>query len=418
MLNFRMWGISVALLAPVSAGADVVSLFDEVAANTITLPPGVVYPAVTPEEQRPLSNQDAASVHIAIYDAVVAISGGYHPFANSPATPAAGASVDAAAASAACTVLRGLFPNRAPQYEPACATYIGALPDGDARTRGLAIGGEIGAATLEMRADDGRMASASYLAGSDPGDFRGVNPVNVFLPSVRPFALMTAAQFRADGPPDLTSYTYAQDLNEVKAFGGAVSTLRTAEQLDLARFNTEPPPRFWARNLRRFVSDARPVVENARLMAMLYVISADAIEACFDSKYHFDFWRPQSAIPLADTDGNPATTADAAWTPVVPTPNHPEYPAAHGCNTGAVAGALERFFGTNKIDFIFDSAVAGLATPVREYHSTDQLMKDVINARIFGGMHYRNSGVDGTTLGLRVAKWIGKNYFRPKAPKK
>lgn len=407
------WLSVLAALTPLAAGADVIALFDEVADRTVT-PVGISFPAVTEAEMRTIYGNDLATVHIAMFDAVVSISGGYEYFTSVPTTPTAGASVDAAAAAAACGVLRGLFPSRAPQYEPACQSYIAALPDGDARTRGIAIGTEVAAGTLASRANDGRMTAVSYTPGSGPGDFRGVNPVNAFLRFVRPFVMTSASQFRADGPPDLTSHTYALDLNEVKAHGSAASTVRTAEQTDLARFNTEAPPRFWPRNLRRFVSDERSVVENARLMAMLWVVQADAIQACFESKYYFDFWRPTSAITLADTDGNPATTADPGWTPVVPTPNHPEYPAAHSCNSAAVAGVLEKFFRGPKLDFIMDSTVPGLTTPVRQYHSTEQFVKDLKLARIYGGMHFRTSTEDGATLGYRVAKLVTRDYFRPK----
>ncbi len=398
---------------PLAAGADVIALFDEVADLTVT-PIGVTYPAVTPEELRPIYANDIAAVHVAMYDAVVAIKGGYEPYATEPTSPTAGASVNAAAAAAACGVLRGLFPNRAPQYEPACQTYINALPNGNAKTLGLAVGAEVAAGTLASRANDGRSTAVTYLAGSDPGDFRGVNPAVPFMPFVRPFTLTSAAQFRAEGPPDLTSFDYARDLNEVKQLGSAASLVRTAEQTDLARFNTEPPPRFWPRNMRRFASNGRSVLENARLTALLWVAQADATVACFDSKYHFDFWRPTSAITLASTDDNPATSEDLAWAPVVPTPNHPEYPAAHACNAAAVGAVLERYFGTNNLAFTIDSTVPGLTTPVIRYRKTDDFVTDLKVARIYGGMHYRNSTNDGATLGVRVANWIGKNYFKRK----
>lgn len=401
------------VFVPLAAGADVIALFDEVADLTVT-PIGVTYPAVTPEELRPIYANDIAAVHVAMYDAVVAIKGGYQPFATEPTSPTAGASVNAAAAAAACGVLRGLFPNRAPQYEPACQTYINALPNGNAKTLGLAVGAEVAAGTLASRANDGRSTAVTYLAGSDPGDFRGVNPAVPFMPFVRPFTLTSAAQFRAEGPPDLTSFDYARDLNEVKQLGSAASLVRTAEQTDLARFNTEPPPRFWPRNMRRFASNGRSVIENARLTALLWVAQADATVACFDSKYHFDFWRPTSAITLASTDDNPATSEDLAWAPVVPTPNHPEYPAAHACNAAAVGAVLERYFGTNNLAFTIDSTVPGLTTPVIRYRKIDDFVTDLKVARIYGGMHYRNSTNDGATLGVRVANWIGKNYFKRK----
>jgi hypothetical protein len=233
----------LAAFVPLAAGADVITLFNEVADFTITPPTGVTYPALTPEELRPIYANDMAAVHVAMYDAVVSIKGGYEAFAAVPTSPAVGASVNAAAAAAACGVLRGLFPNRAPQYEPACQSYINALPNGNDKTRGLAVGNEVALGTLASRANDGRSTVITYTPGSDPGDFRGVNPAAPFMPFVRPFTLTSAAQFRAEGPPDLSSFDYARDLNEVKALGSAASLVRTAEQTDLARFNTEPPPR-------------------------------------------------------------------------------------------------------------------------------------------------------------------------------
>jgi hypothetical protein len=239
-----------------------------------------------------------------------------------------------------------------------------------------------------------------------------MNPVLAFAPYMRPIALESASQFRADGPPDLTSFSYAKDVNEVKTFGSATSTVRTAAQTDLARFHTGPPPRFWTRNMRRFATDGRSVLEHARLMAMLWVAQADATVACFDSKYHFDFWRPLSAIQLAGTDGNPATLEDPAWAPVVPTPNHPEYPAAHSCNAAAVAAVLNRYFGSDKVAFTIDSQVAGLTKTSFRYRKTGDFVKDVKNARVLGGMHYRNSVNDGATLGSRVGNYIARHYFR------
>lgn len=403
------------VVAPLTAGADVIALFDEVADFTVT-PPGITYPAVTPEEMRTVYANDMAAVHIAMYDAVVSIRGGYQPFATTPTSPTAGASVDAAAATAACGVLRGLFPNRGPQYEPGCASYINALPDNGARAKGIAVGAEVALGTLAFVANDGRSTVVTYTPGADPGDFRGTNPVLSFAPFMRTIALESISQFRVEGPPDLTSYDYARDLEEVKEIGSAASVTRKAAQTDLARFHTEPPPRFWTRNMRRFAADGRSVLEHARLMAMLWIAQADATLACFDTKYHFDFWRPTSAIQLAGTDGNPATAEDAAWMPVVPTPNHPEYPAAHSCNAGAVAAILDGYFGKQKFAFTIDSGVTGLATPSFRYRQTGDFVKDVKNARIYGGMHYRSSVNDGTTLGTRVGNYIVRNYFKRARP--
>jgi hypothetical protein len=405
------WLPLMAACLPLTAGADVIAVFDEVADLTVT-PIGVTYTAVTPEEIRTVYANDMAAVHVAMYDAAVAVKGVYEPFYTIATLPSANASVNAAAATAACNVLRGLFPNRGPQYEATCESYLDSLPDGISKSRGIAIGEEVAAGTLAARANDGRSTAVSYMPGSEPGDFRGTNPALPFGPFIRPFALTSVSQFRAEGPPDLTSFTYAKDLNEVKALGSATSTVRNEAQTDLARFATEPPPRWWPRNMRQFAADGRSVLQHARTMAFLWVAQADVTNACFDSKYHYEFWRPFSAIQLADTDDNPATEADPAWAPIVPTPNHPEYPAAHACNAAAVGAVLQKVFGGNRLDFSLDSTAAGVVQTVRHYKKIDVMVNDLKVARIYGGMHYRNSVNDGATLGVRVANYIGRNHFR------
>ncbi len=185
--------------------------------------------------------------------------------------------------------------------------------------------------------------------------------------------------------------------------------MRTAEQTEVARFFTEPPPPWQWRNRNRFATASADLAENARLMARLYVASTDALGACFETKYHYQYWRPTSAIQMADTDGNKRTKADPAWTPHVPTPNHPEYPAAHGCDDGTTAEIVRGFYGTKKVRFAFDSTVTGTT---HHHDSTDDLVRDVRNGRVWGGMHFRNSVVVGSELGKDVAKWVAK-HFRP-----
>jgi hypothetical protein len=204
---------------------------------------------------------------------------------------------------------------------------------------------------------------------------------------------------------------YALDLNETKALGSAASTTRTADQAELARFATENPGIYWARNIRNFAMTSGSLGAQARLMAMVWVAQADASIACFDSKYHYQAWRPSSAITLAETDGNADTTSDAAWTPFVPTPNHPEYPAAHSCTTSATMEALRAFHGTSQITFDVNSTVSGTT---RHYTSTTALIDDMGTARIAGGMHFRTSAVDGAALGKSVADWVTTHHFQPK----
>ena len=365
----------------------------------------------TPEEQRPTFFFDVASVQVAIYDAVVAIEGRYKPFAVKPKAPAAGASTEAAASAAAYGVLKALFPNRSAVYQAAFEQRLAALPDGPAKSRGLALGSEVAAEVVRLRANDGRsVALAPYVSGTAAGQFRAANPNLVFrhFPSIKPFALDSLGQFRPAPPPALNSAAYAAAFNETRALGGTTSAVRTPEQLEVARFHTEPPPPAITRNLGRFASSTVNVVDAARLMAMIYVSYVDAIGACFEAKYHYQTWRPVSAISMADADGNDATAPDVAWVPSLPTPNHPEYPAAHSCTSGSVGEILRNYYGTPNVTFTWDSKATGTT---RSYAGIDAFNAEAGLARIHGGMHFRHSTVAGEELGRQVARWVTQRHF-------
>jgi hypothetical protein len=422
------WGAVVLLaLVPVMAvHADVIADWDLVATNTINAPPAA-YPAGTDEEKRPNYALDLATVHLAMYDAVTSIVGGYKLYGPWPTTRTHGASQVAAVGAAACRVLFGLFPNRLPVYQAACAPYLENSPGNESFRQGLALGVEIAEGILAARANDGRMNDLTYVSTGAPGNFvpASLPPIGLNSPNVKPFTMTDAAQFRAPGPPALDSETFANDFNETRTLGGALGTggttvvTRNDVQSEQARFHTEPPGAFWPRNLRRFSSDTRSIADNARLTALLYLAQADVSIGCFESKYHYAFWRPRTAIPHGDTDGNPATEADPLWLPFVPTPNHPEYPAAHACVFGSVAQVLEDFFHTKKMNIVLDSTAFSAAPPagdgtihVHALTSTDQLVDESL-ARIYGGMHYHNSINDGTALGRSVGRWIDANYLVP-----
>lgn len=385
-----------------SPGApNVVSRWNEIATATIEVPAAS---AGTPEEREPNYAFDLATMHVAMYDAVVAISGNGKPLVVTPKGPTTGASQEAAAITAACEVLGRLFPARASGYRPAYEAQLAALPDDAARRIGVAIGREVAAAVADWRANDGRsVVLAPFVAGDAPGQFRGPAIVGRAYPSVRPFALRSAAQFRIKEPPALTSDAYERALAETRSLGGAVSSARTDELATSARFHSEPPFRFWPRNVRVFLTGSGPLLEQARLGALIWVTHADAVIACFDAKYHHLAWRPFSAINLASQD------ADPAWKPFLPTPPHPEYPAAHACVTGALAQSLETYFGTDAIPFDFDS----MASKTRHhYESTKALVGDVEMARIGGGMHFRFSMQAGESLGRDVARWTAAHTFQ------
>ncbi len=395
-----------------SAPANAVATWSDVAAATIN---GSGTATVTPEEQRPSYAHDMASVHVAIYDALMGIAGTHKTFASAEQPAQAGASNDAAVAAAAYRVLQVLYPNRAALYQPAYDAALAAITAGDAKVRGLALGTAAANAVLNLRLNDGRaVVLAAYVPGTGPGQFRGVNPVGTNNPYIRPFVLQHAAQFRPAGPPALTSARYEADLAETRSLGVASSSTRTAVQTDTARFHTEPPPRFWTRNTRQFALGPAALAESARLMAMLWVAQADVTVACFEAKYFYHAWRPTSAITLADTDGNANTAPDLTWAPVVPTPNHPEYPAAHSCNGAAVAEVLRVFYGTRQVSFTFDSQAAGLTSNRRDYAGVDAMAEELQVARIWGGMHFRYATDDGAALGKAVAKWVVTQRFQPR----
>jgi len=403
---------AVAVVVPYTNGvaptSNVVAYWNLIASDTINAPASA---SGTPEEQRPILQVDLATVHVAIYDAVNAIAGTHKVFIAAPTISATGASQEAATAAAAVGVLKGLFPSRSALYQAAYDAFIAALPAGDATTRGIAVGTEVAAGVLASRANDGRSTAVSYTPGTAPGNFRGMNPIGNFNRFVKPFALTSLAQFRTPAPPALDSAAYAADFNETKAFGATTSSVRTATQEEAARFHTEAPPRFISRNLRAFAMADRSVAYNARLMAAIWVAQADGGNACFESKYFYERWRPTSAITLADTDGNADTTVDATWTPVVATPNHPEYPAAHACTAGALAAVLREFFGTNQISYSFSSTVT---SSVHAFNTPDDMVTEMQAARIYGGMHFRTSNVQGGVLTTKVGEWVARNYFRPR----
>ncbi|MEO6743535.1 MAG: vanadium-dependent haloperoxidase [Caldimonas sp.] len=392
-----------------AGSANAVSRWNEIASTTINQANATTG---TPEEINSNYAFDLATLHVAMYDAVVAIAGGYTPFTVTPTATTGGASQDAAAIAAAYGVLKGLFPARTATYQPTYDSMLAGIPNGSAKTLGVAVGAEVAAGVLASRANDGRnTALAPFVAGTAPGQFRGPAIVGRTSPFVRPFALTSAAQFRAPGPQALGSATYAADLNETKTLGAAVGSTRTAEQSTTALFHTEAPPLFWSRNLRGFTMTDRSLADQARLAALMWVSHADATIACFESKYFYLAWRPFSAINLADTDGNADTTADPAWTSFQPTPPHPEYPAAHSCAGGASMEAVRAFFGTPDVTFDFAS---NASVTSHHYTGTDALIDDITIGRIAGGMHFRSSIADGAALGRNVAQWVVQNKFQPR----
>ena len=352
--------------------------------------------------------------HAAIYDVVVAIEGGYRPYAITPTVPP-NTSIAAAVAAATHRVLEGRFPDQLASLNDVYFAYLDGIPNGDAKTNGVRVGEEVGVGMLLLRAHDGLDSIVPYVQ-RPPG--AGVYeptapapPLGTRMPRVLPLALESASQFRPNGRPALPSREYARDFNEVKALGRVDSSVRSAEQTAVARFWTDHDVPQWNRNLLR-LADAHNLnaIETARMLAMAHVAGGDAMIGCFDAKYHYLSWRPIHAIQRADTDGNARTIADPTWQPLVATPNHPEYPSAHACHTTAIAEALERFFGRGRQRFSVDSLVTG---ETRYYNRFKDVAAEVNDARVWAGFHFRYSQEDGSRIGRKVARFVARNFFEP-----
>jgi hypothetical protein len=362
-------------------------------------------------------------VQAAIYDATVAIEGGYEPFVASP-TVSRPTSTAAAVAKAACEVLLARVPGQASRVADQYDHYVAAIPDGLEKTNGIAVGAQVAQAILAWRAGDGFDNEVPYVQPPPgPGVFEpifpGSTPVDVKLTQVRPLTLTSNDQFRPDGPSPLASAEYTQDFNEVKAYGRADSTVRTPEQTDIAYFWSDNTAVQWPRAVRALALDkGLDLADTARMLTLMQVAVADSILACFDAKYHYLFWRPIHAIPRADTDGNPATEPDSSWTPLLyPNhPNHPEYPGAHGCWTTAVTETMAAFFGTDKVAFSVQSTVAAVNQKTRYYQRFSDAAKEVYDARTWAGLHFRNSSMEGAWIGKKVARYVAASFFRPTGP--
>jgi vanadium-dependent haloperoxidase-like protein len=394
---------------------------------------------------------------LAVYDAVVAIQGGSEPYGPAINAPA-GASVDAAVVEAAYRTLSAYFPSSCNPTNAACMALgaslltnynlaMAAIPAGPAKASGSAVGLAAANSIIALRAGDGRLTPIGTTSSFEtkdpaPGVWRLTPPAFLvpqtpWLGSVQPFLLKSPGQFQPEPPIPLTSKEWARQFNEVKSYGSATSAVRTSDQTATAWFYT-------ANVIRQFNIAARDLAtaraldtrDTARLLAMVNTVSADALMSVLNAKYQFLFWRPVTAIagggvcpsqPSAVTtdgygpvpgfdDGNAETVEDPCWRPLVTTPNHPEYPAAHGTNTSAMAEVFAEFLGTDQIDLDirgFDAAgAAGNFNAVHHFDTAAQLREEVIGARLWGGIHYRRSSEVGVHLGQKVAHFGLNHAFK------
>ena len=352
-------------------------------------------------------------VHGAMYDAVAAVQGGLKPFATSVTAPP-GSSADAAVAQAARDVLVARVPGQAAAVQSAYDAYMASIPDGPAKDAGKAVGAAAAAGMLAMRTGDHFDDVVAYVqTPTGPGVFEPIAstpPVDTKLPSVRPFTYRSASAYRPGAASSVRSGRYGRDVKEVQTYGGVNSTVRTAKQTETVRFHTEQTFFQFSRTLRELANARRlNLRESARLLGYVHVATADTMIACWEAKYHYRFWRPNHAIQRADTDGNGLTSPEAGWLPLI-VGNHPEYPSGHACYTGAVTESLRNYFGTKRVRLVISSLAPG-AGPPRTYENLDQLVKDVENARVWGGLHYRSTMQATAKHFPRIASDVGKKHF-------
>ena len=368
-----------------------------------------------------------AMVQGAVYDAVNAIDRGHRPYLLDAADLGIGGdlSYGAAIATAAHHVLVTLVANeRRPALDAALASTLAAIPDGANKTDGSAAGTAAAAAMVAARTGDGYMAPFDFAPhiGTGPGqwDPTALDP-DAYVGTLKPFLMTSPSQFRTDGPAPLNSTDYAEQYNEVKRLGALTSTYRTTDQTMAAIFWQFSPAVLWNTLARdQAAAHGTGTVELARLLAMVNLASADGAIACWNDKYHYNFWRPVTAIRKGDIDGNPATVADPTWTPLfdpsTPTvpaignPPFPDHPSGHGCLSGAALSTMATFFGDKAHISISSGRFPGQP---RTFHRFSDVLKEIIDARVWGGIHFREADVEGSVVGSKVARWMGKHYFQP-----
>ena len=384
----------------------VLGLAGPVAADVITDWSEKVQPIVAAYSLAAPAYRDMAMMHVAMFQCVNAIEPLYQPYKTklqaSPTT-----SKEAAASVAAATVLSKLHPSDAAKLDAMLKEYLAQIPDGQAKSDGIALGLGVADGVLTLRAGDGADALDAYRPRTTPGRYVATAPVvGPMWPKVTPFVIKEMAQFRPGAPVALKSPAWADAYNEIKQFGKN-STTRTALQTETGRvwFYTGPST-FMPIAIQLSKARQLSVAENARLFALLSMATHDAIGAVLEAKYHYEFWRPVTAIRNGDIDGNPKTERDATWEPLGPTPMHPEYPCAH-CIV-----VMQAFFGTGPLpEFTLTTPTAPGVT--HRWTRLEDFMEEPSNARVWAGIHYRFSTTVGADMGRKIGAYTLDNALKP-----
>ena len=323
-----------------------------------------------------------------------------------------GVSPEAAVAAAYRSALLALVPSQSAMIDAAYRRSLDALAEGAAAKAGIAIGERAAAEVVARKADDGATTAESYRPVTSPGVY-----VPTTIPAVsqwtqrKPWLMASAAQFRPGPPPALGSATWARDYNEVKAMGAKDKSTRSAEQTDVARFWEATLPSIYHGVVRSVAEQpGRDITRNARLFAAIAQGMDDALVAVFDAKYHYNFWRPITAIRNGDQDGNDATQRDASWMPLIDTPMHPEYPCAHCILSATVGTILQADIGDEPLPPLTTSSYM-VAGSKRSWTTTEEFIKEVSEARICDGVHYRTSTEVGAAMGRKVGGLAAQKFF-------
>jgi hypothetical protein len=352
-----------------------------------------------------------AIMHVAMFEAMNAIERRYTPYRLN-LTAERGASKEAAAAVAAHAVLVLLHPDQEKALDASLLASLRQIPDDGAKASGIVLGRKAAIEILAWRAADGANAPERYRPHTAPGVYVPTAiPVSSTYGNVAPWAMTSGSQFRPPPPPPLDSALWARDVNEIKEIGGRANSKRSAEQTDIARFWFVTGPQAWNPIVRQLTAIKKlDIVDSARLFALVAITTDDAFIAVFEAKYHYNFWRPVTAIRNADLSNNPATLRDPSWLPLGDTPMHPEYPCAHCITSTAAATVLQSVFGNEIPEVSMTSATAPGIT--RRWTRLQDYADEVAMARIYAGFHYRFSNAAAHDMGRKIAQLAVQTQLR------
>jgi hypothetical protein len=401
-----------ALFGSAVAKADVVLDWNVIAVNTAVA-----------DLQNPFAQaRYAAIVQLAVFESVNAITGEYHPYLGTIVAPP-DASPEAAAIQAAYRVLSTYFSDRASTLDAERANSLASIPDGRAKTDGIATGEAAALAMIALRANDGSSPAQFKIPGPPvPGEWQAtpscpiVNGVAVGIAyqwqNITPFGISSVREYLLEPPPVLTSHEYAKTYNEVMTVGGIDSTERPQDRANVALFYAAASPTQVFNQAVQQVAQERwhSLTENARALALMNMATNDSLVAAFFNKYLYNFWRPETAIHAGDTDGNPKTDADPSWAPFVLTPCFPSYPSNHGSAANSAAEILRRIYGEGGHSMTLSNPT--VPDIVLQYTTFRQITDDISDARVYGGIHFRTDQVAGERLGDAIGKAVYKDNLR------